>query len=573
MAVNDPEAGPRVNLRWAHRGGSLDELLDTGVEAVPLAPPAADEVIARVEAVSICSSDIKFVRMGADHPLIAKVSGGGGTVLGHEMSLRVAAVGSAQRERFKVGQRLGLQPAMRVNGQRRIIGFDVPGGFAQYLRLGPDALGGYVFDVPETLTAAEIALLEPYGCVERAYRATARQSLLSDGSVLVVLGPDAARYHATRPMRWRRTVVVSAVGAALPASLGTADATLSSLADLGGETFDDILALGEVSEQDLTVLPGLLAEGGMLLQARVTPAGPIPVDAARVHYDALAFVGTTEADILRALLPERQRFEVRAGGTALVHGAGGAMGRIHVHRLLEIENGPRTVIATSRNGTRRDGLEADFAAVAKQRGKTLVVVDAAEVEAAVADLAPDGLDDAVVVVPDSAAVAAAAQWLAPDGLLVVFSGFAYGRPIPFDLAGVAVGGKRLTGSTGCSIQDMKNVLARITSGELSVLTNVKAVGGLKALPRALDAVRRGSVPGKIVIYPQVPDMPFRPLDGDWDRVEERSLTEPQGAEEGELGGRSPLSVPDSDANRPTKAAPSGAARGRRAGNQQHESQH
>ena len=40
---------------------------------------------------------------------------------------------------------LGLQPAMRVDGKRKTIGFDVPGGFAQYLRLDADALNAYVF--------------------------------------------------------------------------------------------------------------------------------------------------------------------------------------------------------------------------------------------------------------------------------------------------------------------------------------------------------------------------------------------------------------------------------------------
>lgn len=524
MAANDLDARPRVNLRWAHRGGSLDELLEAQPEAVPLAPPAADEVIARVEAVSICSSDIKVVRMGADHPLVAKAAGGGDTVLGHEMSLRVEEVGSAQRDRFEVGQRLGLQPAMRVDGKRRIIGFDVPGGFAQYLRLGPEALAGYVFDVPETLTAAEIALLEPYGCVERAYRPTARQDFASDGSVLVVLGPGSQRYSASRPLAWRRTVVVGAVGTPLPEGLGTADATLASLAEVG-ETFDDILALGELPGEDLAALPGLLAEGGLLLQARQAPAAPVSIDAARVHYDALAFAGTTQADVLAALAPERQRFEVRPGGVALVHGAGGAMGRIHVHRLVELEQGPGTIIATSRKGARRDELEADFAAVAQAHGKRLVVVDAAEVERAIADLAPGGLDDAVVVVPDSEAVAAAARWLAPDGLLAVFSGFAFGRPILFDLAGIAVGGKRLTGSTGCSIEDMRDVLSRVVRGDLKLLVNLKAIGGLKALPRALDAVSRGSVSGKIVIYPHAPDMPFRIVNGGWERTEERGLTE------------------------------------------------
>src|SRR5690606_34813209 len=105
-----------------HRGGSLHELLEADPEAVPLPPPAPDEIIARVEAVSICSSDIKVVRMGADHPLLARGATGGDTVLGHEMSLRVEEVGSEQTGRFRPGQRLALQPAMRIDGKRRIIG-------------------------------------------------------------------------------------------------------------------------------------------------------------------------------------------------------------------------------------------------------------------------------------------------------------------------------------------------------------------------------------------------------------------------------------------------------------------
>ena len=526
MAGSEFEVPGRVNLRWRHRGGSLDELLDADPEVVPLAPPAEDEVIARVEAVSICSSDIKVVRMGADHPLLAQAASGGDTVLGHELSLRVQEVGSRQRHRFHVGQRLALQPAMRIDGKRRIIGFDVPGGFAQYLRLGPDALADYVFEAPESLTAAEIALLEPYGCVERAYQPTARQSLDTNGSVLIVLGPNAGVYHASRPLKWRRTVVVGANGVRLSPSLGTADETLDALTAVGSATFDDILALGELPEAEPALLPGLLTEGGMLLQARRTPARPIPVDAARVHYDALAFVGTIAADILMALAPERQRFEVRPGGVALVHGAGGAMGRIHVHRLLELENGPGIVIATSRKGARLKELEKDFAPLASARGRILHVVEAENAAATVASVAPTGLDDVVVVVPDSAAVAAAAQWLAPDGLLAVFSGFGYGHPIAFDLAGVAVGGKRLTGSTGCSTKDMKDVLGRVTGGELNLLANLKAVGGLKALPRALDAVNRGVVSGKIVIYPQAPDEPFRAIEGGWGRAQELGLTQP-----------------------------------------------
>ena len=527
MAGNEASAPGRINLRWAHRGGSLHELLEADPEAVPLAPPAPDEVIARVEAVSICSSDIKVVRMGADHPLLAGAAGGGDTVLGHEMSLRVEDVGSAQAGRFHRGQRLALQPAMRVGGKRRIIGFDVPGGFAQYLRLGPDALADYVFDAPETLTAAEIALLEPYGCVERAYRLNARRELAPHGSALVVLGPNWRHYTASQPLRSKTLTVVAQASADLPEFLGPVTVRVSTLAEIGGEKFDDILALGEIDAADLASLPPMLNEGGLLLQARSSLTEPVPVDAARVHYEALSFVGTNERDILTAFAPGRQRFDVRSGGVALVHGAGGAMGRIHVHRLLQLENGPRTVIATSRKGQRLADLEEDFAPIAKARGRTLIVVDTDGVEGVVAEAAPGGLDAAVVVAPDSAAVAATAGWLAPDGLLAVFAGFAYGQPIPFDLSGVAVTGRRLTGSTGCSIQDMKDVLGRVQSGNLDLLANLKAVGGLKALPKALDAVSSGTVSGKIVIYPQAPDLPFRPVSDGWRLADERGLTAPR----------------------------------------------
>jgi L-sorbose 1-phosphate reductase len=523
MTEASDTAAAKHYLRWTHRGEPLDALLRSRPETIPLSPPAPGEVIARVEAVSICSSDLKAVRMGIDHPLLAASRDNGDTVLGHEVSLRVEEVGELQRGRFRPGQRLGLQPAMRVKGKRSTIGFDVPGGFAQFIRLGPEALDAYVFDVPEGLTAAEIALLEPYGCVERAYRPNARQFLLAEGSALVVLGPGAEGFGASLPLRWRRTVVVGPREMDLPDYLGEPDLRKLSLTDIEAERFDDIVAIGELDAADLAMLPGMMAEGGMLLQARRTGTGNVEVDAARIHYDGLAFVGTTDHDILGALAPRRQRFDVRPGGAVLVHGAGGAMGRIHVHRLLQLENGPGTVIATSRSRRRQADLEEDFAAMAKDRGKRLLVVEAEATEQTVRREAPDGLDDAIVVVPEPDAVAMAARWLAPGGLLAVFSGFAYGSPVPLDLAGVAVSGKRYTGSTGCSVADMKDVLARVEQGELDLLANLKAISGLRDLPKALEAVDRGEVSGKIVIYPQAPETPFRRLAASWDGGQESSL--------------------------------------------------
>ncbi len=508
-----------INRYWPHRGGSFTELLASQPEEAPLPSPEPDEVIARVEAVSICSSDIKIVRMGSDHPLFANAAGVIDTVLGHEVCLRVHAVGREHAGRFRPGQRLGLQPAMWIKGERRIIGMDTPGGFAQYLRLGSEALASYVFDVPEHLRAAEIALLEPYGCIENAWRPNTRQTLLVGGRALVVVGADGAGFSLPRAPDWGEVVVVG-IAPAFVEDFRQA----SSLEEVQG-TFDDIVALGELSADVLGRLCDLMAVGGLLLQGRrgASP-GPVAVDPARVHYDRLSFLGTRSADLSEAFEPSRQRFDARRDGVALVHGAGGAMGRIHVHRLLQMENGPRTVIASSRKGQRLADLEADFATVAQAVNREFIVADSRTLPETIARFAPDGLDDAVVVAPNAQAVADAAGWLAPDGLLSIFAGFPYGQKLYLHLAAVALAGFRLTGSTGCSVDDMKNVLRRVVSGQLDLSANIAAVAGLDMLPRALEAVASGEVSGKIVLYPHRPTMPLTPLAGQWSRNDENGIT-------------------------------------------------
>jgi L-sorbose 1-phosphate reductase len=491
-----------------------------GPRCMPLPPPLKDELIARVEAVSICSSDVKVLRMGGAHPLFAGGTGPIDSVLGHEVCLRVSEVGEGQSGRFRPGQRIALQPAVPMGGRRLIYGIDLPGGFAQYLRLGPEALAEDVFEVPEYLPAATVALLEPYGCVERAWQPNVRRGLKPGGTALVVSGPGAGVFAMADPPDWRRVVAVGPVPAFLSGRTVEAVAGLEAVAG----AFDDILALGDLDAGVLGRLCAMLARDGMLLQGRRGPSpGPVAMDPARVHYDRLSFAGTRADDLATALAPARQRFDVRPGGVALIHGAGGAMGRIHVHRLLQMKDGPGVVIASSRKGQRLADLNADFAPMAARAGRALVVVDPGTVADAVALHAPGGLDDAVVVAPEPQAVAEAAGWLGPDGLLVIFAGFPYGARLEIDLAQVALGGVRLTGSTGCSADNMRQVLARVLDGSMDLTSNIAAVGGLLALPEALQAVAEGEVSGKIVIYPQCPDLPLRRVAG-WTAAMERGLT-------------------------------------------------
>ncbi|MFB2553406.1 alcohol dehydrogenase catalytic domain-containing protein [Ciceribacter sp. sgz301302] len=509
----------RTNRHWPHRGGTFEAMMTAEPETLAVSEPGDEEVIARVEAVSICSSDIKIMRMGPEHPLFAGAKGAIDTVLGHEACLRVVTVGAAQAGRFHPGQRLGLQPAMVIDGARSIIGMDRPGAFAQYLRLGPEALSGHVFDVPETVSAAAIALLEPYGCVEKSWRPNVRGQLLPGGRALVVSAPGADFSLADVP-EWREITVVGDVPDFLrPRAVTRAD----GLDGLSGR-FDDILALGDLGAAHLERLAGLLATGGVLLQGRTGPSpGPVSIDPARLHYDGLSFLGTSSRDLDAALSPDAQRFDVRPGGVALVHGAGGAMGRIHVHRLLQLPEGPRTVIATSRKGQRIDDILRDFKAIADANGRRLIAAGAEDLAGILKEHAPAGVDDAMIVAPSAAAIAQATGLLAPDGLLSLFAGFPYGQGVAVDLAAVALTGMRFTGSTGCSVEDMRNVLSRVEAGTLDLSANIAAVAGLDTLPKALMAVSEGTVSGKIVVYPQVPDLPLTPVAG-WSAEDEHGLT-------------------------------------------------
>ena len=511
--------GGAMNRLWSYRGETFDELLRAlpTERAVPV--PASDEIIARVEAVSICSSDIKVVRMGRNHPLLADAGDAVDTVLGHEVCLRVHSVGDQQRSRFRPGDRLALQPALVVDGKRSIIGMDRSGGFAQYMRLGPEALPDHVMTMPENVSAAAVALLEPYGCVERAWRPNVRLDLQPGGRALIV-SVDRHAFDLKRLPGWSEVTVIGDVPPFLEAEeLKRA----AGVGELEGQ-FDDILVLGDPDADTLSRICMRLAVGGLLLQGRKAGSpGPVAIDPARVHYDRLSFLGTRSDDLSDALGPKAARFDARPGGVALVHGAGGAMGRIHVHRLLQLPDGPRSVIASSRKGKRLADLEADFGPLARANGRRLIVVEAEALDSAIAQHAPDGVDDIAVVAPDPAAIAAATGWLAPDGLLVLFAGFPYGTFLDVDLAAVALSGMRLTGSTGCTLDDMRDVFSRVSAGTLYLSANIAAVAGLDALPEALKSVADGTVSGKIIIFPQKPDLAMFKVDN-WAASDERNLT-------------------------------------------------
>ena len=514
-------AAPRT-LSWPFAGGEVRDIGVDGTYAEHVLEPAGpDEVVARVDAVCVCSSDVKIIRMGAKHPLFnARDLAVSPVVLGHEVALTVVDVGRNWRGLYAPGQRLGLQPAMLVEGKRETIGMDLPGGFSQHMRLDNRVLGGndpYVFPIPDSLSAAAGAMLEPYSCVEAAYRPNSRTTLKPEGTLLIV-GRDGGE-HATLQLGCRvaQAVLVDAPRALVEWATRYADQvvacpTLDAALGLFAEAYDDILFCGQAEAADLHRLLPRMAVGGLFaLIGPQSDLGPVAVDAARIHYHALGFVGAPGPTVDDAFSPERNRFDFRPGGIALILGAGGAMGRIHTHRALGLESGPKVVIATSRKGRRLEALVQDFAPLAKQHGKTLIVVEDSSLDTVLAEAAPEGCDDVVVVAPDVAVVERGARLMRPDGMLVIFSGMPFGHLCPLPLGWVAQHGARFTGSTGSLVEDQLAVLSRVTERGLELTGNLEAVAGFDALPQALEAVMEGRVCGKVAIYPMMLGLPLTPI--------------------------------------------------------------
>ncbi len=210
------------------------------VRKVPVPRPGARQLLARVDAAGICTSNIKIVEQGPAHsqlygwdikrfPLI----------LGDEGSLTIVKVGAKLAGTFQVGQRCVVQPAVDyppVNhreryrdggkGVRKVaVGYTLPGHLAEFMLITEEALNaGCVLPLPDaSLAFAHAAISEPISCCVSAqehHLRVAQDSPLSPrtavkgpkrGGVTIIIGAGAmGRMHVDVAMAWApRNIVVS----------------------------------------------------------------------------------------------------------------------------------------------------------------------------------------------------------------------------------------------------------------------------------------------------------------------------------------------------------------------------
>jgi threonine dehydrogenase-like Zn-dependent dehydrogenase len=313
------------------------------VRRVPVPRPGPDQLLARVDAAGVCTSILKLVSQGPEHPYLngwdlSKWP----VILGDEGSITLVAVGDNLRGEYTPGERYVIQPAVDIapinhreryrDGARGMhkcaVGYTLQGNLAQYILVQEEVIEAQcllpVPDVEMPCFAASMA--EPISCVLSAQQRNVH--LLKDGplserrphmgllpgGVTLVCGAGAmGRMHAELALRYRpRVLIVSDIQkerldrtaktlAAKAASAGTrmvcasaADLDTTLMQESDGRGADDlILALGVRSVQQRSL--GLLAPGGVANLFGGLPKGDdvLDLNARDVHYREIKVVGSS----------------------------------------------------------------------------------------------------------------------------------------------------------------------------------------------------------------------------------------------------------------------------------------
>jgi threonine dehydrogenase-like Zn-dependent dehydrogenase len=197
---------------------------------------------------------------------------------------------------------------------------------------------------------------------------------------------------------------------------------------------------------------------------------------------------------------------------AVFVGAAGPMGQMHLERALKAPNGPSTVIGADLDADRLAVARARLEPVATEFGRRLVMIRSASEEELAMLVAKEtegrGADDIIVTAPTAAAVTQAAKLLAGDGMLVLFAGLPVGTRASLDLSRVFLHGAQYTGTSGSRIADQALVVRKTLAGQLAPSHALAAVGGIEAAADGLRALMEGRFAGKIVIFPQLENLPL-----------------------------------------------------------------
>ncbi|MFM8368928.1 MAG: alcohol dehydrogenase catalytic domain-containing protein [Chloroflexota bacterium] len=534
---------PQQSFAWNLYGAGMESMGKEGKpEPFSIPEPNDDQILVRIDTVSICFSDVKILKQGGSHPkLYNRNLTVEPTRLGHEVSLTIIKVGKNLANKYHTGQRLAVQPDIYQQGMSTAYGYTIPGGLVQYHCIGKEVLetdaGACLLPVEEGMGYAESALLEPWGCVVAAYTQRRRLDPKTGGTMWIIGNADDSAFTFSKGLNAPATIILTDAPASVKKLVSATKANVIEKNNVSnyealskeltdGKGFDDIVMLNPTSAEVVGNVARFIARRGTLNIVGTKPLdGLTSVDLGRLHYDYIAFVGNNSTDIAASYGEARNRCELRAGGTTVFIGAGGPMGQMHVQRALELPDGPKTIIATEISDERLQTLINMFAPLSKKNDRTLLIFNPNTSKQTFHEFVMEatkgqGADDVVVSVPVAGLMEEGDTVMKPDGMMVLFAGVPNGTMGKVNLSNVYLSNAQYTGTSGLTIDDQASVMERRISGTLSPGRSVAAIGGLETAAEAIQSVMDSKYPGKVVIFPQIHNLPLTSLKELKDRAPE-----------------------------------------------------
>lgn len=145
--------------------------MDLRLEEFELPEITADEVLLKVVTDSLCASTYKAVKQGTAHKRVPENIAEQPVIIGHEMCGEIVQVGENLKNDWKVGQRIVIQPALKLpSGYDPGYSYPYIGGSATYAVVPKIVLERECMVPFEGDSFFKGSLVESLGCVLRGYK-------------------------------------------------------------------------------------------------------------------------------------------------------------------------------------------------------------------------------------------------------------------------------------------------------------------------------------------------------------------------------------------------------------------
>ena len=149
----------------------LHGALDMRFEEFELPALGADEVLIRVVSDSLCASTYKAVKQGVNHKRVPPDIAEKPVIIGHELCGDIVEVGADIKDKWKVGQRIVIQPALKLEtGYDPGYSYQYVGGNATYCVVPAIVMERGCLIPYEGDSYFGGSLVESIGCVLRGYK-------------------------------------------------------------------------------------------------------------------------------------------------------------------------------------------------------------------------------------------------------------------------------------------------------------------------------------------------------------------------------------------------------------------